>query len=239
MTMIKFAICDDEPFMTEEISQYLSRYMEEENMASYCVSSFPNGRLLLESDCDFDLIFLDIQMEQPDGMETAKMLRQRKNRSLLVFVTVMKECVFDAFEVHAYDYLIKPLDYHRFKRTMDRAVKDLDQQAGKHIIIRKSASCQVVPLSQIMYCEVQGRKVYIHQADGKVIDYYDKLEDFQRRVDRRFFRCHRSYLVNLDYIRGCAAGLATLSLGAKIPVSRLRERELTETLLRHMKEREY
>ena len=239
MTMIKFAICDDEPFMTEEISQYLSRYMEEENMASYCVSSFPNGRLLLESDCDFDLIFLDIQMEQPDGMETAKMLRQRKNRSLLVFVTVMKECVFDAFEVHAYDYLIKPLDYHRFKRTMDRAVKDLDQQAGKHIIIRKSASCQVVPLSQIMYCEVQGRKVYIHQADGKVIDYYDKLEDFQRRVDIRFFRCHRSYLVNLDYIRGCAAGLATLSLGDKIPVSRLRERELTETLLRHMKEREY
>ena len=237
--MIKFAICDDEPFMTEEISQYLSRYMEEENMASYCVSSFPNGRLLLESDCDFDLIFLDIQMEQPDGMETAKMLRQRKNRSLLIFVTVMKECVFDAFEVHAYDYLIKPLDYHRFKRTMDRAVKDLDQQAGKHIIIRKSASCQVVPLSQIMYCEVQGRKVYIHQADGKVIDYYDKLEDFQRRVDRRFFRCHRSYLVNLDYIRGCAAGLATLSLGDKIPVSRLRERELTETLLRHMKEREY
>lgn len=237
--MIKFAICDDEPFMTEEISQYLSRYMEEENMASYCVSSFPNGRLLLESDCDFDLIFLDIQMEQPDGMETAKMLRQRKNRSLLVFVTVMKECVFDAFEVHAYDYLIKPLDYHRFKRTMDRAVKDLDQQAGKYIIIRKSASCQVVPLSQIMYCEVQGRKVYIHQADGKVIDYYDKLEDFQRRVDRRFFRCHRSYLVNLDYIRGCAAGLATLSLGDKIPVSRLRERELTETLLRHMKEREY
>ena len=237
--MIKFAICDDEPFMTEEISQYLSRYMEEENMASYCVSSFPNGRLLLESDCDFDLIFLDIQMEQPDGMETAKMLRQRKNRSLLVFVTVMKECVFDAFEVHAYDYLIKPLDYHRFKRTMDRAVKDLDQQAGKHIIIRKSASCQVVPLSQIMYCEVQGRKVYIHQADGKVIDYYDKLEDFQRRVDRRFFRCHRSYLVNLDYIRGCAAGLATLSLGDKIPVSRLRERELTATLLRHMKEREY
>ena len=237
--MIKFAICDDEPFMTEEISQYLSRYMEEENMASYCVSSFPNGRLLLESDCDFDLIFLDIQMEQPDGMETAKMLRQRKNRSLLVFVTVMKECVFDAFEVHAYDYLIKPLDYHRFKRRMDRAVKDLDQQAGKHIIIRKSASCQVVPLSQIMYCEVQGRKVYIHQADGKVIDYYDKLEDFQRRVDRRFFRCHRSYLVNLDYIRGCAAGLATLSLGDKIPVSRLRERELTETLLRHMKEREY
>lgn len=238
MTMMKFAVCDDEPFMAEEISQYLSRYMEEQNMASYSVSCFSNGRLLLESDCDFDLIFLDIQMEQPDGMETAKMLRLRKNHSLLVFVTVMKECVFDAFEVHAYDYLIKPLDYQRFKKTMDRAVKGLKQRAAKRVIIRKGTSCQVVPLSQIMYCEVQGRKIYIHQADGKVIDYYDKLEDFQQRVDGRFFRCHRSYLVNLDYIRGCAAGRAVLSRGDEIPVSRLRERELTEALLRHMKERE-
>lgn len=237
--MIKFAVCDDEPFMAEEISQYLTRYMEEKNMVSYCVNSFSNGRLLLESDCDFDLIFLDIQMEQPDGMETAKMLRRRKNRSLLVFVTVMKECVFDAFQVHAYDYLVKPLDYQRFRKTMDRALKDLRQEAAGHLVIRKNNSCQVIPLSQIMYCEVLGRKIYIHQTDGKVIDYYDRLEDFQRRVDGRFFRCHRSYLVNLDYIRGCAAGLATLSCGSEVPVSRLRERELTEALLRHMKEREY
>ncbi len=235
--MVKIAICDDEPFMAQEIADHLSSYMEEKHLTSYCASSFSNGRSLLESDCDFDLIFLDIQMEQPDGMETAKLLRQRENHSLLVFVTVLKECVFDAFEVEAYDYLIKPLDGNHFRRTMDRAIKAIEQRTAKSIMVQRGTSREVIPLAQIVYCEVQGRKIYIHQSNGKIIDYYEKLDDFERRVDGRFFRCHRSYLVNLEYVRGSHAGQVTLSQGEQIPVSRLREQELTQALLRYMKER--
>ncbi len=236
-TMIKFAICDDEPFMAQEIADRLSSYMVEKSLPSYCASRFSNGRSLLESDCDFDVIFLDIQMEHPDGMETAKMLRRRGNQSLLVFVTVLKECVFDAFEVEAFDYLVKPLDGDHFRRTMDRAIMALQQRTAKRIMVRRGASCEMIPLAQIVYCEVQGRKIYIHQSDGKIIDHYEKLSDFERRVDGRFFRCHRSYLVNLEYVRGSSAGQITLSLGGQIPVSRLREQELTQALLRRMKER--
>ena len=237
MKMIKFAICDDEPYMIQEISNHLSQYMSKMKITSYRINSFPNGHSLLDSDHDFDVIFLDIQMEQPNGMETAKILRQRRNHSLLVFVTVLKEYVFHAFEVEAYDYLIKPLDSDHFKRTMDRAIKSLEQRTAKNIIVQRGTSCVVVPLDQIVYCEVQGRKVYIHQSDGMIIDYYDKLEDLEQRMDGRFFRCHRSYLVNLDFIRGCNAGQVVLSQDGKIPVSRLRERDLTQALLRHMKER--
>lgn len=239
MKMLKFAICDDEPFMAEEISDRLSKYMAEKSITSYCVSSFPDGRALLESTCDFDLIFLDIQMDRPDGMETARTLRKRKNHSLLVFVTVLKECVYDVFEVEAFGYLLKPLDGTHFERTMDRAVRTLAQRSDKNLIVQKGLSCQVIPLSQIIYCEVQGRKIYIHQNNGNVVDYYNKLQDLERRVDGRFFKCHRSYLVNLDYVRGCHAGQITLSQGGEIPVSRLRERDLTQALLRCMKERDY
>ncbi len=235
--MLKFAICDDEPLMAREIADRLSRYMEEKRMTSYCVSSFSSGHLLLKSGCDFDLIFLDIQMEQPDGMETAKMLRRRGNHSLLVFVTVLRECVFDAFEVEAYDYLIKPLDGDHFRRTMDRAIKALERRTAKSVMIRRGTSCEVIPLDQIVYCEVQGRKIYLHLTGGTVIDHYERLDDFERRVDGRFFRCHRSYLVNLECVRGSRAGQVALSQGEKIPVSRLREQELTQALLRHMKER--
>lgn len=238
INMLKFAICDDDPFMCKEISDRLSQYMEERNVTSYCVNSFSNGRSLLESGCDFNLIFLDIQMEHPDGMETARMLRQQKIHSLLVFVTVLKEYVFDAFQVEAYDYLVKPLDNGHFKQTMDRAFRTLEQRTAENIMIQKGISCEVIPLSQIVYCEVQGRKIYIHQKDGTVVDYYHKLDDLEQHVDSRFFRCHRSYLVNLDYIRGCRAGQIVLSPGGEIPVSRLRERDLIQTLLRHMKERE-
>ena len=238
MKMIHFAICDDEPLMAQEISNNILQYMSEKQITLYHIDSFPNGRSLLESGCDFDVIFLDIQMERPDGMETARILRQRKKQSLLIFVTVLKECVFDAFEVEAYDYLIKPLDSGRFGRTMDRVIHALEQRTSKSILVRRGSSWDVIPLRQIVYCEVQGRKIYIHQNDGKIIDYYDKLEALERRMDSRFFRCHRSYLVNLEYVRGCSGGRVLLSQGGEIPVSRLRERDLIQALLRHMKERD-
>ena len=100
--------------MAQKICEFISTYMKENQDAAYHISSFSNGRSLLESSCDFDVIFLDIQMEQPDGMETAKMLRQRNIHCLVVFITVLKEYVFDAFEVQAYDYLVKPIIFPHF-----------------------------------------------------------------------------------------------------------------------------
>ena len=235
--MLKFAICDDEPAMVKELSCHLSRYMTEKNRPSYQISTFAGGRSLLESASSFDLIFLDIQMEQPDGMETARILRRQNRHSLLVFITVLKECVFDAFEVQAYDYLIKPLDQARFQKTMDRALSLLEQRTAKNIVIQRRTTCEIIPMAQIVYCEVQGRKLYLHQKNGQITDFYEKLENFERRLDRRFFKCHRSYLVNLDYVRGCSAGQVMLPQGEAIPVSRLREPDLMQALLRHMKER--
>ena len=236
--MIKFAICDDEPAMARELAGYLARYLEEHEVTAYSVSSFSSGRALLEAADGFDVIFLDIQMEQPDGMETARLLRGQGDHSLLVFVTVLMELVFDAFQVEAYDYLTKPLDAARFARTMDRVLQTLEQRTAASIVIQQGSGCEVVPLSDVVYCEVLGRKVYLHKADGTVTGYYDRLEQLERRVDGRFFRCHRSYLVNLDYVRGCQDGQVLLSQGERIPVSRLRERDLTGALLLHMKKRD-
>ena len=236
--MIKFAICDDEPAMARELAGYLARYLEEHEVTAYSVSSFSSGRALLEAADGFDVIFLDIQMEQPDGMETARLLRRQGDHSLLVFVTVLMELVFDAFQVEAYDYLTKPLDAARFARTMDRVLQTLEQRTAASIVIQQGSGCEVVPLSDVVYCEVLGRKVYLHKADGTITGYYDRLEQLERRMDRRFFRCHRSYLVNLDHVRGCQAGQVLLSQGERIPVSRLREQELTGALLLHMKKRD-
>ena len=235
--MIKFAICDDEPLMAQELAGYLAEYMKEKSITDYSVSSFSDSRALLDTAGSFDVIFLDIQMERPDGMETARLLRRRGDHSLLVFVTVLKELVFDAFQVEAYDYLLKPLDSARFKQTMNRVLRSLEQRTAEDIVIQRGTGCEVVLLSDIVYCEVLGRKIYLHKSDGTVSDYYDKLEDLERRVDGRFFKCHRSYLVNLDYVRGCQDGQVLLFQGERIPASRLRERELTQALLRYMKER--
>lgn len=235
--MITFAICDDEPLMARELAGRLADYMKEKSMTDYGLSSFSSGCALLESSGSFDAIFLDIQMEQPDGMETARLLRQRGDHALLIFVTVLQECVFDSFQVEAFDYLLKPLDSARFAQTMDRLLRALERRTAEDIVIRRGSGCEVVRLSDIVYCEVLGRKIYLHKNDGTVSGYYGKLEDLERQVDGRFFKCHRSYLVNLDHVRGCRDGQVLLFQGERIPVSRLRERELTQALLRYMKER--
>lgn len=235
--MIKIAICDDEPCMIAEIVAKLAAYLEAQRPVAYQLETFADGRALLASETDFDLIFLDIQMAQPDGMATAKMLRRQRRHGLLVFVTVLRECVFAAFEVEAFDYLVKPLDDARFQRVLERAMRTLAQLAAKNIVIQRGKACEVVRLAQVVYFEVQGRKIYIHQKDGQVIDFYERLDDLAKRVDGRFFRCHRSYLVNLAYVRGCADGQLELATGGAVPVSRLRERDLRQALLRYMKEK--
>ena len=238
MDKIKFAVCDDEPLMAKAIERHLADFMREHPRTAYSVSSFSDGDALVKAAGGFDVIFLDIRMERPDGMETARRLRRRGDRSLIVFVTALKEPVFDAFEVEAADYLLKPLDDTRFRGTMERILRCLKSRAGANIVIRRGTGCEVVPLGRIVYCEVLGRKIYLHKNDGTVSDYYEKFEDLARRVDGRFFKCHRSYLVNLDYVRGYRDGQVSLSSEERIPVSCLRERELTAALLRHMAERE-
>lgn len=237
--MMQFAICDDEPSLRADLSARLERYMEETWQRPCHICCFESGAALLSSFQPFDLIFLDIQMEAPDGMETARQLLLREPRSLVIFVSILKDYVFDAFAVEAFDYLVKPLEQARFQRTMDRAIHALARRSCRHLAIQKGHALQLIPLADILYCEVLGRKVHIHQENGAVLAYYDKLEALQQRLGGQFFRCHRSYLVNLDHVRGCGGGQVQLTGGSAIPVSRLREQALTQALLRHIKERAF
>ncbi|MCI8485298.1 MAG: response regulator transcription factor, partial [Lachnospiraceae bacterium] len=237
--MLRFAVCDDEPFMLEQLAGRLENYMKESDIPCQILRC-ANGRELLElmgvegekagkrpaGSCaasrektGLDLILLDIEMAHPDGMETARLLRDQGWEGLLIFVTVLKERVFDSFEMQPFDYLVKPVSEERFAGTMNRAVRRLQQDTGLSLLVQKGTSRHVIPFSRIQYCEVMGRKVYIHREKGQVLDYYDKLDGLQQRVDGRFFRCHRSFLVNLDYVRSCEGGLVRLEGGSEIPLS--------------------
>lgn len=234
--MIKLAICDDEPSMLEDMYKRLTAYMAEKKLACQ-IRCFTCGSEVLASEDAMDVLFLDIRMAELDGLETAKRLRERGYTGLLIFTTVLREEVYEAFEVEAFDYWLKPLEDSRFRRTMERVVHSLIERKNDRIVIQKGETYQVILLTQITYCEVLGRKLYLHRQDGETVDYYDKLEELEKRVDGRFFRCHRSYLINLEHIRGYEGGMAILDDGSKVPVSRLRKQELTQALLLYMKGR--
>ena len=105
--MIRIAICDDEKYMSDHIRSFVSDFFRKKNR-EISLHMFSGGEELLSYNGQIDILFLDIQMKDMDGMKTARKLRADQFRGFLVFITVLKEMVFQSFEVQAYDYLVKP-----------------------------------------------------------------------------------------------------------------------------------
>lgn len=230
--MIQIAVCDDEPVMCGFLEAKLISLLESRRVI-YSITCYTSSSELLNAPVAYDLIFLDIQMPGFDGMETARKLRERIADCILIFVTVLKECMPEAFEVEAFDYLIKPVKDVQLALTLDRALKKLSRRKEPHLLVRTLNQCRSIAFNSIFYCEVINRKLYLHTQDG-IIDYYGKMDALEMQLDNRFFRCHRSYLVNLEYLKTYSEGQLLLQDGSRIPVSRLRHGEFMEAMLQYM-----
>lgn len=233
--MIQIAICDDETYMTGLLSEKISAFFNKQNI-EISISCFSNGLDLLSNNKTFHIIFLDVQMNEPDGFETAKRLRNNGFDGFLIFVTIMRELVFNAFEVQAFDYLVKPLQDEHFNQTMQRLLASIQDQNKTCLLIQKRNEWNIILFDHIIYCEIINRKVYLHLKNKSIIDYYDKIENLEKKLDHRFFKCHRSYLINLKYVKNYKSSIAYLTNGDTIPVSRLRKDDFRAAMLHYMKQ---
>ncbi len=232
--MIRIAVCDDEKSMSDQIRKMVSDFFRAKNREA-SIRQFLSGEELLRYDKPIDVLFLDIQMEGTDGMETARRLRERGFRGTLIFVTVLREMVFSAFDVQAYDYLVKPVRREALERTMERLLASLQNASETGLLVRKGYDSRIIPLTDIVFCESIDRKIYLHLVSSEVVDYYERIENLESKLGSSFFRCHRSYLIHLKYLKSYQNGTAYMEGGRQIPVSRLRGREFSEVILQYMK----
>ena len=198
---MRIAICDDEKNIRELIaSKVLKQYPEAE------IVFFSSGEELLLSDKNIDILFLDIQMSGRDGMETARELRKKRNKVILIFVTAVEEYVFQAFDVGAFHYIVKPIDDAKFNAVLQKAVDEVKSRSTKgrapeerYVMINNSGVHTKVVLDEIVYAEVFNRKVVIHKLN-ETIEYYGKMSDLEELAGDNFFRPHRAYLINFKYV---------------------------------------
>ncbi len=200
-----------------------------------CFRTFSSGEELLSYDGQIDICFLDIQMKGMDGMETARKLRASKFRGVLIFITVLKEMVFQSFEVQAYDYLVKPVDEKQFGKTMERLYASRQNASEDSLLVQKGYEGRIIREDEIVFCEIIDRKIYLNLTSGEVVDYYERIEHLESKLDSHFFRCHRSYLINLKHLKGYKNGTAYMDNGKEVPVSRLRSKEFSGVVLQYMK----
>ena len=236
--MINIAVCDDEKCMSEKIEKLVEGFFRKKN-TNISVSEYSSGEELLKSNERIDILFLDIGMCGMDGIETARRLRAHGYNGFLIFITVLKEMVFQSFEVQPFDYLVKPVQEEHFEKTMERlffSMQDRLSPEKENLLVQKGCESNIIFFQEIICCEIIDRKVYLYLVSGEVIDYYDRIENLEKKMDGRFFRCHRSYLINLNHLKSYRNNTAFMADGKEIPVSRLRSKEFSKVILQYMRE---
>lgn len=235
--MINVAVCDDERYMADAIGKMAADFFRGKNRET-AVCLFFSGEELLAYERKIDILFLDICMGSMDGLETAAELRRRGFDGYLIFTTALREEVFRSFAASPFDYLVKPIGAQELARTLERLLADMSGR-GMSLLVQRGTESRIVTLDEIVYCEVMDRKVYLHLRSGETVDYYERIERLEAKLDRRFYRCHRSYLVNLQYLQSYRAGGAVLeSHGGgrvEVPISRLKNREFAQVVLQYLK----
>ena len=235
--MIKIAVCDDEVSAVQDLSNKIKLFMDSKGL-EYALSKFFSGESLLTDitiqNVHFDAVFLDIRMNQMNGMETAKEIRKANNKTIIIFVTALKEYVFDAFEVNAANYLVKPIEDQKLYRTLEKLVTSVSLIADCFLTIHKNGEIKKIPFTDIMYCEVVNHRVFLYEQNS-THEYESKIDDLEKELTDDFFRCHRSYIVNLKYVDSYSDGFAYLPSGEKIPIATRRQQDFMKALLHHQR----
>ena len=229
---LNIAICDDEEIIREQIKE-----LTEKEKSGLCMELYETGDALLASGKQFDIVFLDIQMEGTDGIETAKRLRQRDEDTILIFITGIREYVFEAFDVAAFHYLLKPIEEEKFREVFRRAGRELEKRKSKRretVFIKTRNRSFSLEKDSILYIESRGKKVEIHTT-GETIEAYASMNEMEEQLGGGFFRCHRGYLVNMAYVAEYDSGSITLNNGEYVYLAKEKYGEFVKAYMRYLR----
>ena len=237
---MKLAICDDDKKIREIIAESVSDVSEEIDIAFYS-----DAKGILAEDFNADILFLDIQMPEIDGMTAAKLLRKKNRETIIVFVTAVEEEVFNAFDVGAFQYIVKPFSKEKLREIIKKTIAEAERKdyikrvlSGKSeeddkdysIVVKSGGIKRRVKACDIVYAEIFDRQIILHMSELEKIEYYGRISELERIIGNNFFRVHRAYLINLKYVKSYDSKLVNL-MGEEIPVARGKYQELVKAIL--------
>lgn len=209
--MLRIIACDDDVAFLDNLHRMINRWSAETGTA-VDVALVTRGEDLLarHAASRADIIMLDMIMPLVNGMDTARELRQSDTAVRLVFLTSSPEFALESYEVRAFDYLLKPVTYERVAQLLDE------------LVIKTSFGYHALRLSDIEYAEARNKHAVFHLRDGRNIEALEPFRSIEDRLAQNatFFKCHRSYQVNLRNIDHFNRTEIVMRSGACIPLAR-------------------
>lgn len=224
--MVRIAVCDDSGFMRSEIKKRILEYSVKKDL-DYSLDEYEVGERLVCLREKYDLIFMDYEFENKgaNGIDIAKKIREYDKNSTIVFASSYPSIVFDTFEVGTFRFLTKPIDIDKFNDVMDAFVKTLEEDSV--LKIRLDGENHFFKESTISYVEGMGKNCILHFCDGREkMECRETLGAIEARLSsKKFYRCYKSYLINLAQVDSYNHEEVTMSTGEKLLISRLKYKE--------------
>lgn len=228
----RVAICDDSEMDTAFLRDILNRWAAQRQTAVRVEAFSSAERFLFQyaEDKDFDILLLDIEMDGMDGVTLAKRVRQDNERVQIAFITGFPDFIAEGYEVSALHYLMKPVSKEKLFAVLDKAVGNLGKQE-KRLCVTFDRQTAFIPLSRITYIEAQKQYVAIH-TDTQAYRMKASLADTEKELDEYFFKCQRSFIVNLRHVLRIGCDSVVLKNGTEVPISRGMAQKIGKEIIR-------
>lgn len=238
---MRIAICDDDEQELARLSELIAKYQLNSGENIDC-RSFQNSTDFLcgQKGGEYDLILLDASISGKSGVQAARELRERDRNVEIIFVSSSPEFAVESYSVGAYYYLLKPVEADSLFPLLDRVGSKLSGQEEQGFVLKSRKGVVRVVFSRLEFVEVIDKTVSFHLADKTVYEVTAALADFEEKLLERpeFFKTHRSYLVNFNYIRSIGLNCVETTNGHDIPVSRQRRNSLQDAYMQFLSKTE-
>ncbi len=230
---MRIAICDDEQQCRQQAARAIDECLRSLDVR---IDTFSGGKALLQAfeKQPYDLVFLDIEMPEADGITVARRLRRISQDVPIVFLTSHVEYALEGYEVNALRYLTKPVRSEKLREVLAYVKERMQEQ--RTLWVKTDLEEVRVPVKDIMYLEAQNQNILISTTSGVYVVRYN-LSDYEAELEMDgFFRIHRGYLVSLRHVKSLGKHEVTLAGDVVLPVSRTKEKALKEALFQYIRE---
>lgn len=237
--MIKIAICDDEKYYREYIERKVGRYLHSKEL-EYEIDLYRTGQELIKLGIEmskYHIIFLDINMNDMDGIETAQQIRQYSNSTFIVFITAFISYAIEGYKVDAVRYLLKEKD--NFEKSLEECINTILVKMDYKVVKERFSFLEgerYLDVSMILYVESKLHKLEFCVMDNELVTYslYNKLDTVEEILKQYgFIRIHKSFLVNIKQICEVNNHKVFLSNGLNLPISKAKYKLIKETFIEY------